>query len=133
MADTSATKARVETWARKVFREAVDSMGAKDTRDVPRKSGDLAATRRLTVDDANLRASVEYPGDLPNYLEDGTGPHRIDGNPLLVFDWPKAGGVVYLRHVNHPGSRKHVGWFSDTWNDEAFGLFLEFGAARVGF
>jgi hypothetical protein len=33
-----------------------------------------------------------------------TEPHPIDGNPLLVFDWPKAGGVVYLRHVNHPGS-----------------------------
>lgn len=33
-----------------------------------------------------------------------TRPHPIEGNPLLVFDWPKAGGVVYLRHVNHPGS-----------------------------
>ncbi|MGH9093842.1 MAG: hypothetical protein ACRDXE_01640 [Acidimicrobiales bacterium] len=33
-----------------------------------------------------------------------TQPHRIDGNPLLVFHWPKAGGTVFFRHVNHPGS-----------------------------
>lgn len=33
-----------------------------------------------------------------------TRPHGIDGNPLLVFFWPKAGRVMYLRHVNHPGS-----------------------------
>jgi hypothetical protein len=33
-----------------------------------------------------------------------TRPHLIVGNPLLVFHWAKAGRVVYLRHVNHPGS-----------------------------
>lgn len=33
-----------------------------------------------------------------------TKPHGIDGNPLLVFFWQKTGRVMFLRHVNHPGS-----------------------------
>jgi hypothetical protein len=34
-----------------------------------------------------------------------TAPHPIDGNPLLVFNWKKMGGqLMFLRHVNHPGS-----------------------------
>lgn len=34
-----------------------------------------------------------------------TKPHVINGNPLLVFHWPKAGpGLFFFRSVNHPGS-----------------------------
>jgi len=33
-----------------------------------------------------------------------TRPHPIEGNPLLVFFWPKVGRVVFLPRVNHPGS-----------------------------
>lgn len=33
-----------------------------------------------------------------------TRPHSMTGNPLLVFFWPKAGKVVFFRHVNHLGS-----------------------------
>ncbi len=33
-----------------------------------------------------------------------TQPHVIQGNPVLVFFWPKAGQTMYLRYVNHPGS-----------------------------
>lgn len=133
MADTSATKARLEKWAQRVFFDAAQSMADKDTRDVPRDTGALAQTRRLQINETAYTASVEYPGDLPNWLEDGTGPHRIDGNPLLAFNWPKAGGVVFLRHVNHPGSRKQVGWFTNTWNEDTFRLFLEFAVQKVAF
>lgn len=33
-----------------------------------------------------------------------TEPHLIQGNPLLVFFWPKVGRTMFLRQVNHPGS-----------------------------
>lgn len=37
-----------------------------------------------------------------------TEPHRIDGNPILAFQWPKMGaGMFYFRQVNHPGSDFH--------------------------
>lgn len=35
----------------------------------------------------------------------GTPPHVINGNPLLVFYWAKAGKVVAFPRVNHPGTK----------------------------
>lgn len=37
----------------------------------------------------------------------GTEPHQIWARnaPLLVFFWPKAGGVVAFKMVNHPGTK----------------------------
>lgn len=35
----------------------------------------------------------------------GTRPHKITGNPLLGFFWPKVGAFVVFRSVNHPGTR----------------------------
>lgn len=40
------------------------------------------------------------------YVHEGTGPHGIDGNPLLRFPWKKKGGVIIVTpHVNHPGNK----------------------------
>lgn len=39
------------------------------------------------------------------FHHEGTAPHPIEGNPLLVFFWPKVGRVVFFRHVNHPGTK----------------------------
>ena len=42
-------------------------------------------------------------GLLPSYLESGTRPHPITGNPWLAFFWDKIGQFVALPRVNHPG------------------------------
>lgn len=47
-----------------------------------------------------IRSAAAYS----SYVDEGTGPHPIEGNPLLVFFWPKVGEVVFFRHVNHPGT-----------------------------
>ena len=154
MADTTATKRRLERWASRVFFDAAQAMADKDSRDVPRRDGDLARTRRFQINETAYSASVEYPTDLASWLEDGTRPHFIPASPVLAFDWPKigarmvvisgpgrlqrfeTGGAVVLRNkagVNHPGSTIHVGWFSSTWNEDTFRLFLEFGAQKVAF
>lgn len=39
------------------------------------------------------------------YVIKGTRPHKITGNPLLAFFWPKVGQFVVFRSVNHPGTR----------------------------
>lgn len=36
---------------------------------------------------------------------EGTPPHAIHGNPLLVFFWPRVGRVVAFPRVNHPGTK----------------------------
>jgi hypothetical protein len=51
-----------------------------------------------------------------DWTNDGTGPHVIEGNPLLHFEW---GGVsITVRSVQHPGSTKHAGWITNTVETE---------------
>lgn len=43
----------------------------------------------------------------------GARPHPIRPRTpggLLVFNWPRAGGTVFLRHVNHPGNQAQNWW-----------------------
>lgn len=50
--------------------------------------------------------SPSAKGLLPKYLEEGTAPHQILGNPILAFDWengPSGPGTYFFRSVNHPG------------------------------
>lgn len=51
----------------------------------------------------------------------GTRPHRIQGNPTLVFFWPKTARVMFLGHVNHPGTRPNP-FLSSALRDAAAGL-----------
>jgi hypothetical protein len=41
-----------------------------------------------------------------DFLAQGTRPHMIYGNPVLAFEWSKAGGkTVIVAHVHHPGTK----------------------------
>lgn len=42
--------------------------------------------------------------DYARFVIGGTDPHVIQGNPLLLFDWDKAGGYVIFASVKHPGT-----------------------------
>lgn len=48
---------------------------------------------------------VQVSANVPHaiFVAKGTGPHRIDGNPVLSFEWH--GDRVFFRHVNHPGTK----------------------------
>ena len=54
-------------------------------------------------------------------------PRRAGG--VLVFNWPKAGGVVHLRKVNHPGNPP-MPWWRDVVTD-SFRQALPIAARRV--
>jgi hypothetical protein len=41
--------------------------------------------------------------DYASYVEEGTPPHLIPGNPFLTFEWK--GETVHFRYVNHPGTK----------------------------
>lgn len=38
-----------------------------------------------------------------SFVEKGTPPHLIVGNPFLTFEWK--GELVHFRYVNHPGQK----------------------------
>lgn len=66
-------------------------------------------------------ATIKFTEDYAGFLDSGTGPHRIEGNPYLAFNWN--GVDVVVRSVNHPGSTLHKGWFTDrALDDSLWGL-----------
>lgn len=70
-----------------------------------------------TGDGSGAVATITFDEDYASYLEEGTGPHQITGNPLLAFEW--GGQTVIVHSVQHPGSTKWVGWFSGKAEDDA--------------
>lgn len=60
---------------------------------------------KRVVEDSG-RAVVQVGSEAPHaeFHHEGTDPHVITGNPLLVFFWEREGRVVGFPQVNHPGT-----------------------------
>jgi hypothetical protein len=50
-------------------------------------------------------AVMKWPQRYASFVENGTEPHMIVGNPTLTFRWK--GVLVHFRYVNHPGSKAY--------------------------
>lgn len=91
------------------YRALADRVANEMRNRAPQRSGRLAQS--ITVEQSRDTTGRYAPGytigptvDYAQFVVAGTRPHRIDGNPLLVFYWPKVGATVAFRHVNHPGT-----------------------------
>lgn len=95
----------------------VDSAGHALERDIagsaPVVTGEFSQSGQVDSSDfgTGARATVTFTAEHASFLDEGTGPHRIEGNPLLAFD--VGGQTIVVRSVNHPGSVKHKGIISD--------------------
>ena len=115
MASMSSLLDNIRERGSEIHRDAVAVMADELDSQVPVKTGELRSSQQVKASLSRgqvLSSTIEYPSDVASFLEDGTRPHLITGNPLLVFFWPRVGRVVFFRHVNHPGSTKRKGWFS---------------------
>jgi hypothetical protein len=68
------------------------------------KSGKLARSIKVTRGRRpgwNVEARAPYA----LYHHNGTRPHQIEGDPLLVFFWDKTGETMFLPSVDHPGTK----------------------------
>jgi hypothetical protein len=89
------------------------------------------ATLEHVVDSDGFQAwRVGFTAEYASYVDEGTGPHEIQGNPLLVFYWQAAGKVVFLRSVQHPGTAA-TDWFTNGTSPEIWENALNDAAARV--
>lgn len=68
---------------------------------------ELHETTRQIYGLVRLEAADPSPALLPTYLEEGTRPHEIAGNPILAFYWDKMGADVFFRRVQHPGTKAY--------------------------
>jgi hypothetical protein len=111
-------QAMVQAAAATAFENAVDAVYEQITvLQPPSRSGELADSmyRDDTVaDETSFLAQVGNIAPQALFTDQGTSPHEIDGNPLLVFDWPEGyngPGTYAFRHVSHPGN-EGTNWFS---------------------
>jgi hypothetical protein len=104
--------------ARRVFIRFADQDAKKRAQKVytrayaeaPDKTGYLKSQLRVARS-RDVRGRYETGWDVQSnapyslYVVKGTRPHKITGNPLLGFFWPKVGQFVVFHSVNHPGTK----------------------------
>lgn len=87
-----------------------DRVAAYQRANVGVKTGALLSTIRVEDESPSVLVTAGRAGRTPQlgYQIYGTRPHVIrphGANGRLVFFWAKAGRVVSLRSVNHPGTK----------------------------
>lgn len=104
--------------ARRVFVRFADADAKKRAAKVlaaavveaPSKTGKLRQGLRMSQS-RDTRGRYETGYDVEStapyslFVIKGTRPHKIEGNPLLGFFWPKVGQFVVFHSVNHPGTK----------------------------
>lgn len=149
MADATAVRDRLVAWAEAVHAEAVERDMVAALRDAA-PLGETGDTRRGIEaipggSPARPAATVVARGKGGEFVEDGTRPHVIvprNGSALRFLGGTgrisqpgpnqriatRAGGVVFAKRVNHPGTPARP-WFRPVV--ERYGQFLQRSAARV--
>lgn len=77
-----------------------------------RKSGKVSQVRRFGT---SFVITIEFTAPQAEWLEKGTKPHVIEakGFGAMRFYSAVAGEVIQATIINHPGSKKHRGWFTN--------------------
>lgn len=93
---------RGQEWTQQLADTFADQVRAN----APRATGELAESVEVggVVGGDVVTCSVTVTSAHAQYQEEGTGIYgptgqRIEGNPLLAFDWPAAGGMVIVHSV----------------------------------
>ena len=68
----------------------------------PIDTGELR--RSITTEGSGLDYEISTNLEYSEYIEDGTSPHIINGNPYLYWE----GASHPVRRVNHPGNKAYL-------------------------
>lgn len=131
--DSSGLRKQVADYAREVVRVAGEEIARATEEDygMPERTGALRQSRHLEYSDDGRTFTCDfgYDAEYASYMDEGTRPHEIRGNPLLAFDWPAAGRFMVLPIVHHPGTIAYDFFgkrLPDAWPDA-----LEVAAGKV--
>lgn len=132
--DTVGFTRDVVAWSLDVFAEAVEEIldtlddACPEGPDRERTEPRLKDTREVRVGPDHVE--IAYLSEHASFTDEGTGPHRIEGNPLLAFHID--GELVIVHFVDHPGTTG-THWWSDTMAEESWQNALDGAAERVRF
>ena len=130
-ADASRLRTALQAWQRRVFEDA--ALGMLAGADVPVQSGETLQSGEVVgfvESQTSVSAVLSWPTPQAKWSNDGTRPHRIEGNPLLSFYWPAAGRRVVVRSVNHPGNRPGR-WVENSVTDQRWAEALDRAMGRT--
>lgn len=123
----------VREWGRQVAQDAAELVFDASQALCPEDEGTLRDSGSIeATGDLHYRISYDDVG----YTDEGPVAHRIEGNPLLVFDWPEQGLFpAVFRHVDWvpgPGVEANKGWFTErAVTDEQWQNSLQVAAESV--
>lgn len=63
----------------------------------------IKMSRRSTGGGVEARFTSSAP--YAKFVEEGTGPHRIEAKQALALHWVSKGQSMFARSVNHPGTK----------------------------
>lgn len=130
--DTTGLRDGVVEWSRQVHDQAIEEFSRTLYDAAPVDTGELRASLEQEggVDTgAEIIGAVGFTAEHASWQDEGTDPHEIVGNPLLAFEID--GHVVIVHSVQHPGSHKNDGWWSNNATDEGWGAACEAAAANI--
>jgi hypothetical protein len=91
-----------------------------DSLPVPEVTGELkdsGSWRYIGGSESSGQWEITFTAPQAGWTDEGTSPHVIEGNPVLVFN--VGGTTVFARRVEHPGNAPS-GWFTDSVTDDAW-------------
>lgn len=130
MADTSGLERSIQNWAKLVHHQTVLSLADELTQTVPVRTGFLRDSQEVVQRDDETW-EIRYPVEYASWLDEGTDPHPIEGNPLLAFFWEAIGEFVIVPHVDHPGTEA-TEWWSSVMSEENYADVLNEVAQDFG-
>jgi len=123
----------VELAEPELLEERKKSAPAVDKKLIPASIRSAGTINRSPTARSIVLVQDEAGAHYAKWLEFGTGPHVIKPkSPSGVLSWIPGGGGdrLFAKSVNHPGSVKHKGWWSE-WGDEEFENVLDRAADRA--
>lgn len=122
--DVSDLVATIEEIGAEAFVEAQQSLGDEAREAAPVDTGELRDSLELVVNGSGtvIFGSIAFTAPQAGWTNDGTQPHGIDGNPVLVFE---IGGVtIFASHVDHPGNAGSH-WFDQAVSDDTWAQHVQ--------
>lgn len=117
--DVSALTASILDGSVALCAEAADLMGRDIQLSAPiGETGDLSREWNASTQPSGSGAvsTLTFTTEYASFVDQGTRPHVIEGNPLLSFSW--GGQQVIVHSVQHPGTAA-TNFFSDKAEDES--------------